>query len=94
MTTGKLIDAVAEQTGFPKSHIRQVLKSAAKVIAESMIDGRRVRLKNFGVFEVSKRKAKIGRDIYRGIDVEIPEKKKMVFRPGKSLNDLINNGRF
>ena len=55
-------------------------------IARALAEGRNVELRNFGVFEVQVRKARIGRNPNKPEkDVEIPTRAVIKFKAGKEL---------
>jgi len=66
--------------------IREVVQHTLDQIADALIGGQNVELRNFGVFEVQVRKARIGRNPNRPEkDVVIPERAVIKFKAGKEL---------
>ena len=51
--------------------------------------GERLEIRNFGVFEIKIRDARIGRNPRTGAEVPIAEKRVAVFKPGKALKALV-----
>lgn len=60
------------------------------VEVHSVDEGRRVELRGFGVFFVSFRKPRLGRNPKTGDAVAIPAKRKLAFRAGINLKGKIN----
>lgn len=60
-------------------------------IAQALIEGRRVEIRNFGSFSVHHRPARVGRNPKTGEAVSIPEKHVPHFKPGKGLQDSIQS---
>lgn len=66
--------------------IREIVQSTLDEIANALAEGRNVELRNFGVFEVQVRKARIGRNPNKPeTDVVIPERSVIKFKAGKEL---------
>ena len=49
-------------------------------------------IRNFGVFEVKSRDARMGRNPRTGEEVPITEKRVATFKPGKALKELVQSG--
>jgi DNA-binding protein HU-beta len=56
---------------------------------QALLDGHRIEIRGFGVFEPRPRKRGMGRNIKTGASVEIPKGKSIRFKPGKDLRDII-----
>ncbi|MGC9450268.1 MAG: HU family DNA-binding protein [Oceanipulchritudo sp.] len=66
--------------------IREIVQKTLDEIAMALSKGRNVELRNFGVFEVQVRKARIGRNPNKPEkDVVIPERSVIKFKAGKEL---------
>jgi nucleoid DNA-binding protein len=66
--------------------IREIVQKTLDGIADALTKGRNVELRNFGVFEVQIRKARIGRNPNKPEnDVVIPERSVIKFKSGKEL---------
>src|SRR6266542_1047639 len=63
-----------------------VIQKTLDHISRAMSDGYKVELRNFGVFEVKVRKARVGRNPNRPeTDVPIPERPVVKFKAGKDM---------
>ena len=77
---------IYDRTGFPQKEVRDVVQLTLDAIARALVAGRNVELRNFGVFEVQIRKARIGRNPNKPeTDVEIPTRAVIKFKSGKEL---------
>ncbi len=77
---------IYDRTGFPQKEVREVVQLTLDAIARALAEGRNVELRNFGVFEVQVRKARIGRNPNKPeTDVEIPTRAVIKFKAGKEL---------
>ena len=73
-----------------QEEIAGVLQASFKSITRALARGDKVELRNFGVFEVVTRKPRVGRNPRNpGIDVPIPAKAIVKFRPGKEMREEV-----
>jgi len=76
----------------PQSKIQDTVQMTLDIILEALAEGRNVELRNFGVFEVQKRKARVGRNPNQPeTDVVIPTRAVVKFKAGKVLKARIKN---
>lgn len=76
----------SEYPDVSQKAIRDIVQMTLDEIAEALSNGRNVELRNFGVFEVQVRKARIGRNPNKPEkDVVIPERAVIKFKAGKEL---------
>ena len=69
-----------------QQHVLDVVQKTLDYIAEALAKGDKVELRNFGVFEVKVRKARVGRNPNSPeTDVPIPERSVVKFKPGKEM---------
>ena len=62
MNKADLIDAVATKTGLGKSQASSAVESFLDVISEALTRGETVSLVGFGIFSVSERAGRVGRN--------------------------------
>ena len=89
MNKGELVDAVAKDTGLPKSQAQAAVDAVIDNITKALKKGQKVTLVGFGTFAVSKREAREGRNPRTGRPIKIPAKKVVKFRVAKSVKDAI-----
>ncbi len=86
LTKRDIVLDIYEKTGFPQKEVREVVQRTLDAIAAALRDGRNVELRNFGVFEVQVRKARVGRNPNRPEkDVAIPARAVIKFKSGKEM---------
>jgi nucleoid DNA-binding protein len=86
MTKRDLVIRISEETGIVQQQVLDVVQKTLDHIAESVAKGQKVELRNFGVFEVKVRKARIGRNPNApSTDVPIPQRAVVKFKPGKEM---------
>ena len=90
MTKRDLVLRISEHTGMAQPKVMDVVQRALAYITEAVSQGRKVEIRNFGVFEVRIRKARIGRNPHDpGADVAIPPRAVVKFKPGKEMRDIV-----
>jgi nucleoid DNA-binding protein len=86
LTKRDLVIRISEETGLIQQQVLVVVQKTLDYIAEALAKGDKVELRNFGVFEVKVRKARIGRNPNApATDVPIPERSVVKFKPGKEM---------
>jgi nucleoid DNA-binding protein len=90
MTKRDLVVRISNETGLIQQQVLEVVQKTLDYISEAVAKGETVELRNFGVFEVKVRKARIGRNPNRPeTDVPIPERAVVKFKPGKEMRELV-----
>src|SRR5438309_9988923 len=90
MTKRDLVIRISNETGLVQQQVLEIVQRTLDYIAEAVAKGRKVELRNFGVFEVKVRKARVGRNPNDpGTDVPIPQRAIVKFRPGKEMRDAV-----
>ena len=85
-TKADLIDAVYRRHGgLTKSEAADVVDAIFRTVKTSLVGGRNVRIRNFGVFEVIRRRGRSGVNPMSGERLFIPSHKGLSFRPSRSL---------
>lgn len=92
MTKRELVIDVAERLGFTQNEVSNIVQTTLDTIIESLAEGQRLEIRNFGVFEVKTRESRMGRNPRTGQEVPISEKRVATFKPGKALKERVMNG--
>ncbi len=92
MTKRELVIEVAERLGYTQNEVAAIVQAALDEIIDSLGEGERLEIRNFGVFEVKERDARIGRNPRTGEEVPIQKKRVATFKPGKALKELVQEG--
>jgi nucleoid DNA-binding protein len=86
LTKRDLVVRISNETGLVQQQVFDVVQKTLDYIAEALAKHDKVELRNFGVFEVKIRKARIGRNPNAPeTDVPIPERAVVKFKPGKEM---------
>ena len=89
MTKRELVIRVANQLGMTQSDVAKIVEGMLDMVSHSLAEGHRWELRDFGVFEVKTRAARIGRNPRTGELVPVPERKVVTYRPGKHMKEII-----
>ncbi len=92
MTKRDLVVRISRETGVTQKSVQTVIQKLLDNIVETLQNGSSIEFRNFGTFKVIVHKARRGinpNPPYQKID--IPAKKVVVFREGKTLHNLMKN---
>jgi len=86
MTKRELAVRIAGETELPQQAVKEVIQKTLDYIIESLAAGESIELRNFGVFKVRTRKARLGRNPNKPEqEVRIPAKRVPDFKPGRIM---------
>jgi nucleoid DNA-binding protein len=86
LTKHDLVIRISEETGIIQTQVFDVVQKTLDYIAEALAKGGKVELRNFGVFQVKIRKARVGRNPKKpATDVPIPARAMVKFKAGKEM---------
>lgn len=90
MTKRDLVIRVARQANMKQSDVMDIIQLTLDTITEELAEGHNIEFRNFGVFEVLTRKARVGRNPNSPKQtVKIPERAVVKFKPGKEMRKLV-----
>lgn len=90
MNKQDLVDLMATQADISKSAAESALNSFVTAVTETLTNGGKVSIVNFGSFETVKRSARTGRNPRTGGEMVIPSAVVAKFKAGKKLKDAVN----
>ena len=86
LTKRELVMRIGEETGLNQAQVFEVVQKTLNYITEALAKGGKVELRNFGVFDVKIRKARVGRNPKQPeTDVPIPARAMVKFKAGKEM---------
>ncbi len=86
LTKRDIVLDIYQRTHYPQKEVKEIVQLTLDAIARSLSRGQNVELRNFGVFEIQVRKARVGRNPNKPeIDVVIPRRAVVKFKVGKDL---------
>lgn len=80
---------ISQDSGIKQVVVKEIVQRTFDVMMDSLKAGKRIELRNFGVFQVKKRKKRIGRNPKTGEVVPVPERLTVVFKPGLDMKKFI-----
>ncbi len=89
MTKEQMIERMAAEAEITKAQATRAMKSMITNITKSLKKGTKVTLVGFGTFDISKRKARTGRNPRTGAEIAIPAAKVPKFKAGKALKEAV-----
>lgn len=91
MTKKEIVKAISDETGITQTDVSKIVARTIETIVKTLLREGRVELRDFGVFQVKCRKARVARNPRTGLQVNIPEKFVVTFRGGKELEARIQD---
>ena len=94
MVKSELVHALSEK--LPELQVRDVelaLNCVLNQMADALVRGERIEIRDFGSFDLRHRPARIGRNPRTGEAVDLPAKVKVHFKPGKEMRDRVDAAR-
>ncbi len=90
-TKKQLALQVSRDTGCNTTLAIQMVDTVFGAMRESLVNGRRIEIRGFGVFQVKETRAKpSARNPRTGDIIYVPARRKTHFRPGKVLRDELH----
>ena len=90
LTKRDLVVRISNETGLVQQQVFDVVQKTLDYIAEALAKGDKVELRNFGVFEIKIRKARVGRNPNAPeTDVPIPARAMVKFKAGKEMRSEV-----
>jgi integration host factor subunit beta len=93
MTKKDMAKAIAEAMGLTQGQVQGVVQRVLDGITETLLNEGRIELRNFGVFEVKKRKPRTARNPHTGEKVSVPARLVVTFRPGRGMEERVGQLR-
>lgn len=91
-TKADLVDAVYRRHGaLTKAEAAKVVEAIFSTVKSSLQDGRSVRIRNFGVFELTERGGRTGVNPASGERMYIPPRTGLTFKPSRHLRTLLED---
>jgi len=88
-TKKEIVVAVAKKLNITQLEAKEVVQNALNCIADTLVEERRIELRNFGVFEIRTRAARNARNPKTGASVKVKERHVATFKAGKTLTEAI-----
>lgn len=87
VTKKDLIDRISEDTGETRVVSKKIVQQFLDEIVRELAKGNRLEFRDFGVFEVKERQARVAQNPRTLERVHVPAKKTIKFKPGRLMRD-------
>ena len=85
MTKKEIVKRIAKAADIPQGEVLKIVQMLFDGITDILVDEGSIELRNFGVFKVKQRKARIARNPRTGEVVKVRAQKTVTFKAGKDL---------
>src|SRR3954470_24142064 len=89
MTKKDMAKAIADDMGLNQNQAREIIQRVFDGITKTLLNEGRIELRNFGVFEVKKRRPRKPRNPRTGETVDVPAKLVVTFKPGREMEERV-----
>ena len=90
LTKRDLVTQISKETGITQLDVFAIVQKTLDGIIDALDAGKHVEFREFVVFEITERKARIGRNPNKPEDVvQIPVRKVVKFKPGKRMREML-----
>lgn len=90
MKKSEIIEALATKTGLSKADCEKVFNATFDLFKDELVKGEKVSVAGFGVFKISERSAREGRNPQTGEKIKIAASKSVSFKAGSELKKSVN----
>lgn len=91
MKKSEMIEVLANKTGLTKADCEKVFNATFDLFKDELAKGEKFSISGFGVFKISERAAREGRNPQTGEKIKIAASKSVSFKAGTELKTKINN---
>lgn len=90
VTKKDLVDRIADRVGQKRVIVKRIVQEFLDEIVSELGDGKRLEFRDFGVFEIRERKARIAQNPKTMEKVPVPEKRTVKFKMGRLMKDRLD----
>jgi len=91
-TKKELVNRIAEELGEKKVLVKDVIQHFLDAVIDELAAGRRLEFREFGVFEVRERAARVAQNPRTLDKVQVPAKRVVKFKVGRRMRQLVCEG--
>lgn len=91
MTKSDIVEKIHSKTGLNKKESSLLLESVLDILKDTLESGEKVKITNFGNFEIKLKNSRKGRNPQTSETIILPARKVMTFKPSSTLKTRINN---
>ena len=90
MKKSEMIEAIANASGVTKADAERVFNATFELFKDELAKGAKISVSGFGVFKISERAARTGRNPQTGATINIAASKSVSFKAGSALKETVN----
>lgn len=85
MTKKDIVRTIADQLELPQLRTKELVQKTFDALIDTLVRDGRIELRNFGVFQIKRREARVARNPRTGERVPVQAKSVVTFKPGKEM---------
>ena len=89
MTKADIVEIIAEKTGQTARDTKMVVEQFLEEVKNCLVGENHLEIRGFGTFKVRNTKARKARNPKTNTEVQIPARKRAVFKVSRGLNKLL-----
>ncbi len=89
MTKKEIVKQISDRIGLTQLKTKEIVQQTFDAIVDTLLEDGRIELRNFGVFEVKRRKPRKARNPRTNEKVYVPAKNVVTFKPGKEMEEKV-----
>lgn len=90
VTKKDLVDRIADETGTKRVLVKKIVQSFLDEIVRELGDGNRLEFRDFGVFEIRSRAARVAQNPKTMEKVFVPSKRTVKFKIGRMMKQRLH----
>jgi nucleoid DNA-binding protein len=94
VTKKEIVKQISDDLGLTQLKVKDIVQKTFDSIVDTLLSEGRIELRNFGVFEVKRRKARKARNPRTGEKVDVEPKNVVTFKPGKEMEEKVRKMTF
>ena len=93
MTKKEIVKQISDKLQLPQIKTKEIVQLTFDAIVDTLVSDGRIELRNFGVFEVKRRKPRKARNPRTGSAVDVEAKNVVTFQPGKVMEEKVRDAK-
>jgi integration host factor subunit beta len=90
VTKKDLVNQISLEKNIHPNEVRHIIQAFLDKMMDSLAQGDRLEFREFGIFDVVRRKQKIGRNPKKAsVSIVIPSRNAVKFTPGKKMRKMV-----
>jgi len=89
VTKKDIVRTIADQLELPQLRTKELVQRTFDALIDTLVREGRIELRNFGVFQIKRREARVARNPRTGERVPVEAKSVVTFKPGKEMEQRV-----